>query len=138
VNLKDFTRFRTALEITATSEHDGEVLAAIRLANQLLKKDGKTWTQLLQGKLNAVPDDKSYAAYAGSSADDSEIADMLRDLDKSVSHTSPFREFVDRLQRYWDTHGHLTDAQLTALRRAHENRRQPVRPDGGRPNRWKR
>jgi hypothetical protein len=35
-----------------TSDNDHEALVAIRKANELLKKDNKTWTDVLEGKAN--------------------------------------------------------------------------------------
>jgi hypothetical protein len=127
MNLKDFHRFRTALEITATSNHDGEVLAAIRLANRLLKADGQTWTKLLQGK-TAVPaaDDSAYASFAEDAGDD--IADMIAHLEKRIPRSNPFFNWVISIREYYERHDGLTDGQLAALRRAYANNQE------GQPN----
>jgi hypothetical protein len=121
MDLSSFHRFRTALEITASSEHEGEVLAAIRLANRLLKADGKTWTELLQGKMNATAPDKDYAAYT-TGGETEEIIDMLHWLDRSVKRDSTFRSWVDNVMNYYEQHHSLTDGQIAALRRAYANR----------------
>ena len=89
-----------------TSPHDGEALAAIRKANEMLSSRKLEWASLI---LPTAPPPKQK-----SSARDDVIEQMF-DFLESARLSESSREFVESLRDYWDRLGDLTEKQHAAL-----------------------
>ena len=90
-----------------TSDSDGESLNAIRTANAILKKENKTWGDLLHPVVVQEPRHTS-----PQQPTDFEMLQFLKGCDLGTSGT---RQFVDSLWHFYKRRGYLTTKQLTAL-----------------------
>lgn len=125
-----------------TSEHDGEALNALRMANRMLRAANKSWSDLLGGArptVAATPDyrtppskRKPGASYGrtvrrerhdpgrGRHTDD-DIQVMLSAL-ASRRNTMNTMMFLASLNDHWETKGYLTTPQYEALKQMHSGR----------------
>lgn len=114
-----------------TSEHDGEALNAMRMANALVQAAGKTWAEVLatQNTINISLQRAQPTAnpYAGTATDwspphltDKVIIDtMFRAIYAQPRSHSDFWNWVDDVHAYWTKHQRVTNAQYQGLRRCY-------------------
>ena len=134
----DRDRLAKVLAMT-TSDKDGEVLAAVGLANAMLSKAGLSWTDVLasQNVVNiTISTHKPGPGAFGLKPEDytpSEdwIAPHLRDrvvietmfrainANRPANPESEFWIWVDNVYAHWQQHGSVTAGQFQALRRCH-------------------
>lgn len=123
-----------------TSVHDGEALAAIRKANELLKAAGVTWREYIEAvditrkakeDSNSTGGASAYNRYQGAKAqarqqqkdftdlhDDEEIEKMLDHLMKTVHPTAGFRTWVESVNDQFHAGKELSEKQLDILRKS--------------------
>jgi hypothetical protein len=121
------------------SSHDGEALNALRLANAMLKADGKNWSDILAGPTTRAPDYRTppskrgagdtsrYGTRApqGRKKDETrwigpEIDPMLDALSRG-RHDLGTMTFIASLRDFWERRGFLTTDQYNALKGMHAN-----------------
>lgn len=89
-----------------TSNHDGEALAAIRKANQIMRDLGVGWPDAFPRKEETRKSQKS--------VDDPEtIFDLGHAYFDRMSESQ--KNFFRGLRNYWDEHGRLSERQLFFL-----------------------
>jgi hypothetical protein len=110
-----------------TSTHDGEALAAIRKANELLKAAGVTWREYIEavditrkakGGKQAPPPPPPQDDFEDIEVD--EIREMLDVLLRTVSPQSPFRNFIESVNQQFCDNGHLSEKQIAAIRKSYK------------------
>ncbi|MET4121186.1 hypothetical protein ABIB85_007666 [Bradyrhizobium sp. JR1.5] len=129
------------------SDHDGEAIAAMRMANKLIRSAGKTWEDVVSGV--AAPAPKSYGSPAPSDyrtppsqratrqygrADprspktedkkiyDDNIGTYLKELTKR-RHDPSTVMFLASLSEYYEAKGYLTEPQYETVMRMHDRKR---------------
>lgn len=90
-----------------TSDSDGEALNAIRLANSILRKANRTWSDLITGGI----------AYQDTGPS---VMEMLEFLQNCTLHTGT-RRFIDSLEEFHTRNGFLTDRQMTKLKEIYQH-----------------
>jgi len=93
-----------------TSDHDGEALNAIRMANAELKAHKVNWEEVLSGKHKPSNNDDEMA--------DEMVMEMFK---RAFANTNPqkgFYQFLLNIEAWYKEKGFLTSAQFTVLRRA--------------------
>jgi hypothetical protein len=124
----DKTRLVKLLGMT-TSEHDGEALNAMRMANDLIKAAGKTWADVLatDNVVNIVlqrPAPKPYTTtedWSPPHLTDKVLIDaMFRAIyAQPRSSNEEFWQWVDSVHQQWLDRGRLTPGQYQAVRRCY-------------------
>ncbi|MBX2989124.1 MAG: hypothetical protein KF802_14635 [Bdellovibrionaceae bacterium] len=94
------------LNLTA-SNSDGEALNAIRLANSILRKANRTWSDLISGGVARQDSGPS-------------IQEMLEFLQNCDLHSGT-RRFIDSLEDFHSKNGFLTDRQMTKLKEIYQH-----------------
>ncbi|MET4156261.1 hypothetical protein [Bradyrhizobium sp. RT7b] len=129
------------------SGHDGEAMAAMRMANKLIRSAGKTWEDVVAGV--AAPAPKSYGSPAPTDyrtppskrgtrqhgrADprspkteakriyDDNIGTYLKELTKR-RHDPSTVMFLASLSEYYEAKGYLTEPQYETVMRMHHRKR---------------
>ncbi|MET4518397.1 hypothetical protein [Bradyrhizobium sp. I1.7.5] len=142
----DRERLLKFLRLTA-SDHDGEAIAAMRMANKVIRSAGKTWEDVVSGC--ATPAPKSYGSPASTDyrtppskrgtrqsgrADprrpntepkkiyDDNIGTYLKELTKRRHDLSTVM-FLASLSEYYEAKGYLNEPQYETLMRIHDTKR---------------
>lgn len=116
-----------------TSVHDGEALAAIRKANDLLKTAGVTWREYIEAvdktRKAKEGDGPAYNAYNRSQQrqqqkdftdlyDDEEIEKTLDHLMRTIDPSSGFRSWVESVSEQFHAGKKLSEKQLEILKKS--------------------
>lgn len=107
--VKDFRQLEKLMMMT-TSDTDAEALAALRKANEILKRHGYNWTSTFQ-RLVKVQEAEIEEAPEEPNASD-EKADIQYAFNVIGNHKSPF---VRSLEEQFTERGSLSDRQRSAL-----------------------
>jgi len=94
------------LVMMTTSNHDGEALNAIRMANSLLAANKLNWSDILLG-----------------GEEELSIGDLLKKAKANCNPDSSFMEFLESLEMFWLTRGYLSARQFEVLRKAAQSRK---------------
>lgn len=121
----DTTRLIKLLNLT-TSPEDGEALSAVRFANALLAKEGKTWEQVLNSSGPSIGDIFSHTWRPPANP---YVNPALRDREKIMrmfdavlySVKSSAREFIESLHEQFLDRGSLSQKQYDALEKFYNN-----------------
>lgn len=125
----DRVRLAKVLAMT-TSNHDGEALSAVRKANDILKSENLTWSDLLGQAREVTITVTRHAApttvyeptesWTPPHLKDKVTLDlMFRTLFDHVPPGYEFREFLDSVHAWYRKHGSVTAKQYQALRNAY-------------------
>jgi len=133
----NFVVFAKLMEMT-TSSNDSEALVAVRKANAMLGRIGRSWTELLEGKVTmmpgspfeAIPDPfakeqpkrpKSASGPRHDSTTDPDIDSMFDALLVGPRRiTTSFRAFVEDVHDWWQNKGFLSHGQFSAIKKAYD------------------
>jgi hypothetical protein len=129
------------------SDADGEALAALRMANKLIRGAGKSWDDILGSTTRSAPDyrtppskrgTKQYGTRAprpdnarkNEKVIDESIDHMLHQLGQKRHDVSTLM-FLAGLRDYFERNGYLTREQFEALERMYERDTGPQVRGGG-------
>lgn len=120
----NYDRFIKLMMMT-TSQHDGECLNALRMANAELMKLNRNWEEVIRGMVTvqaAQPGPKQHETRhdRGTQGPDpeSQIARMFEAAFAKTTPGSSFYGFLESIHDWWKEKGFLTDAQYDALKRS--------------------
>jgi hypothetical protein len=108
------------------SEHDGETLNAVRMANALLNRHNANWDEVLRGKvpmidadpfgtspkMGKIPDKGAHYTNAA------EIDAMFANIYNRLRPTDAFKVYVDSVHEWWEQKGFLTQKQYDVIKRS--------------------
>lgn len=95
-----------------TSDNDGEALNAIRAANNLINKNGISWSVILMQDKPPAP--------RGMDSDGPSIQQMIDQIRAQV--TSDFDDtFLNSIEKQYQRRGKLTDNQIRGLQNIYDN-----------------
>ena len=118
----------TKLMGMATSDNDNEALVALRLANDLIKKERMTWDEVLAQN---APSLNIVLSRTGYKADEDWIAPHLKDkvmidlMFRAVfaqprTGNEDFWQWMDSIHNRWSAHGNLSQGQYNALKKCYQ------------------
>src|SRR5712664_3493428 len=126
ISLGELEQLKRFMGVTF-SVHDPEALTGLRKANQILKRHGLTWAEVLGRAVSAGAANGSLVQPAGTEVS---IADQIRkafDELRGTIRSGSFGEFVASLEDQFETTGYLTPEQrrplFEAVRKQREGRR---------------
>ena len=111
-----------------TSDKDGEVLAAIKLANAMLVREGQTWGDIFAAigppALSIVLQRTPYKAeedWVAPHLKDKVIIDLMFKTVYAQPRTGneDFWQFMDSIHHRWESYQNLSQGQYEALRRSY-------------------
>jgi hypothetical protein len=121
------------LMMMTTSDHDGEALNALRIANAILAKANSNWDDLLRKKLHLDATDpfasapsmaaKSTTHTTRDPAKVLEVEGFFQKLYARGSKLGTFAAFVDDVYKQWRESGYLTQKQFDVIKRAAQRTR---------------
>lgn len=105
------------LLLMTTSVHDGEALSAIRLANGLIQKSGKTWHDVLIAK--RIPHmDRTRPRPRGPK--NAELDAIFKFIMGELEEDSSVWPFVQSVHGFYRRNGRITEKQEAAIRNIHD------------------
>jgi hypothetical protein len=118
MNLRDFAALKKCMRRT-TSDNDPEALASIRAANRLLAASGVTWDDVFARTIAVLWPVEVMNGSDGEAAlaPDDDLDALLGAALTNVAHGS-FRDTILDIERFYRTHGHLTERQRGVVERA--------------------
>jgi len=121
MKLTDFNRLKKIMEL-ASSPVDGEALNAIRKANELLVREGLTWTRVLDRSIQIISTFETSAE--GDGVDLDEADDIDSQLERALNNASgDFRNVILSFEEQWTEKHYLSPRQREVLERTAQNRR---------------
>lgn len=112
------------------SQHDGEALNAIRMANALLNKHNANWDELMRKQVQVIDADPFAAAPSprrmkGESGPRHTDADEINSYFETLfsRNLGTFRDYVDSVHEWWEAKGFLTQKQYDVIKRSANSRR---------------
>lgn len=132
MKVTDFHKLIKFMEMT-TSDSDNESLTAIRMANKLLAANGVDWKKVFARLVTLEVEDVEPAPPEATSKESAGDAERKRERVERIEHMfetvlekagGGFRDWVLDVQKYFASHGYLTDGQFEALRRSYNKAQQ--------------
>ena len=117
----DFKRLKKLMMMT-TSSMDGESAAAMRKANDLLKKYKMTWEELLDCSVT-VKHVSDIEEAPREMSEEEMINEAFRIIDDGPTLTGSFAQFIESLRGQWEEKGWLSLNQRAALFKSAERAR---------------
>lgn len=130
ISLTDLALLKKVLGMT-TSEHDGEVLSAIRKANSILKKGGLSWADVLERTVSAG---QGVVVNTGPIGEPKAAQETT--LEEQIQHAfdtlrgvplGGFRNFIDSIEEDFKKKKYLTPEQRNPLFKAYRNHKARMR-----------
>jgi hypothetical protein len=104
----------TKLMMMTTSHHDGEALVALRMANKILEKEKKNWSEVLNGK-HQKQQHYTYQQPKAYKPKDDITQNMFDLLNKDVRLSASTKQFINDLSIKYGIWGALTPKQQAAV-----------------------